>query len=223
MKKNIYIFLTITLLILVVSSAYAEDKTVGFIQLNEFMLRNEISFGMKMDEVEKRETLSPTGKLKRILQVKGNVDDYSNIVIHYDFDEDGKLYNVYFAFDENALISLDKVNSEYLDVRSQLIDKYGEPIALSNGEHYIVSGEGIKAFQMFYDIGQLGVQLIDDKFVSAYDEWVIVLPEGYVKIEHFACCTEGIRNGKKDVSGQHYLYYQYFTKKTWDIALHGLK
>ena len=178
---------------------------------------------MLLDDVEKLETLEPTGKTKVSYQVKGTVDGHYNTVIHYDFDKDGKLFCIYYSFSQENLSSIETINSEYLDIRTQLIEKYGDPIALSDGEHFKVTGKGIEMFYTFYNMGQMGVKMLGDNFVSASDEWVLVLPEGYIKIEHFAYCTEGIREGSKSVSGGHYIYYQYYSKKEWDSFLHGLK
>lgn len=183
------------------------------VQIPDFVLRNGIRFGMKSYEVISKETMRFTNKTSRSCQAcGGTVAGYKNAGVHYNFDESGKLYHMYYFFDDQQLTTKTKVNDEYQAVRASLIEKYGEPLGYKNGKFFKIIGKGLEHYKLLAGIGSMAIS-----FSSAYDEWVVETSDGFVKIEHFAT----FQHGQKGDLGSHNIHYQYYTKQEWNNLMNS--
>ena len=202
---------------LVLLFCFAVTATVstaeGIIQLENVELLNGISIGATRNEV-KQTIKNITHEDKKGISTKEKFAGYDNAGIWYVFDENDELVYVQVYFDYKPLKTKDQTNKEYLDVRHQLVDKYGKALGYTNDNFFAVTGKGIEEYLLLTNIGKFAIS-----YSSAYDEWAIKLQNGYMKIEHFAV----FQHGKKSDTATHALYYQFFTDKEWDDAMHGMK
>ena len=183
MKK---VFVALILLFMLSVVAYSFADTI-------FQLRNNIEFGMTLSEVEKLETLPRDknslvpyfgyGKIANI--------DYSGVQYHF---ENKKLKEVEFNFDELHKRGIFYAIQDYGDISTLLNSKYGTPLGNKDGKTSVLRGSEFDSF--------ITIMFIFDSM--DYEEWLIKVDGGYVKIDHF------LAQGKET---SHMLSYTFFSDK----------
>ena len=172
MKRITCLFLV--LLILPVCS-FAEQT-----QSTEFSIRNGISFGMTKDEISKIETLPIKSDFSPIFTNYGpaTIFGIASSNAEYDFDENGELYQMYFALGDEETKSTTKAN--YDKIVDSLTQKYGEPLDMPDGEtyEYVTSALGL-----ILPKNQASWKKNNIPHEYAYREWALQYDIGLVKIE----------------------------------------
>ena len=168
MRKLLSVVFILTIL-LMGSSAFAE----------EFILRNHIALGDSKEEVLQKEPLSiSTSSADSLTTEKGSVSGISDATVQYFFDKNG-LYKVTYTFPESTYRDL--ADESYEFIHDSLIQKYGNPLGLSNGRCYILSKgclkDAVLAAYLYYSSGKPGD-------LSHYEEWALDYNNFHVKIEH---------------------------------------
>ena len=208
MKKLFYF--TLILVMLISSISFAET---GIIQMDDFEMQNGIKFGMSKTEV--KNLLEGTAALKKdgtdeLSYIGGTYLGYQDVSSTFKFEND-KLYNFYYEFPNADLKYLpiekaaDMAEQRSVDVFQKLVSIYGDEL---NGVGDVV-GTGGKALAALIELGKNALG-----FGGNYDTWIVEMPEGKVKIEHFI----GIIQNKNDNVVVHGVSYQYFTQSEWDKA-----
>ena len=174
----------------------------AFAELEDFTIRNGISFGDTISEVREKETLTIKEADDEfpftLTTVEGTVAGIEDSEIEYSFDEEKKLNEVVYNFD--TVYSRESADANYAAITDGLIRKYGSPL---DGSFAIVGSivESI-AFQVAF------TQLMGDRAdLINSEEWVVDFGDYYVKIDHM--------NYYYTYSGEMYyrqaLCYKYFT------------
>lgn len=184
MKKTITIFLIFSVLL---------TSMFGGAFAQEFTVRNGICFGMSIEEVKQNEEGKPFEPLpedynyeqeeifydegenqlyymgfKSIAGISSEAYDGANII--YKFLAD-KLYYIEYRFN---VYSETNVSNSYVELRKNLIDKYGEPYNSEVNHISKVSTECIQrmlAVPDFYTIVQV------DEWLAAYENYYVVIDE----------------------------------------------
>lgn len=199
MKKLVSLLL-VSMMVLLTVSATAE----------EFSLRNGIQFGDTMDDVLAKETLEisesgemdPDGDYSYYISTgEGTVADIDFDRIDYYFDANQTLCEVLYVFKTGN----DTVTSmtNYFLLVADVCNEYGAVLGNTEGELYPFVGAAI---QRAANTVRLLQMFGGNAYVCNYDEWVIDLDEGHVKIEtaqRYALGTEDMYDME--------MSYTYFT------------
>lgn len=205
MKRYVSVII-LTLLVFSAFSASAEN----------FVLRNDITFGDSIDDVQRKETI-PLEKIDDTFDDGDEDQDYPYTIstkkdtvagiggsyITYKFDKENKLREVQYFFSEYTNRKF--IDSDFEKVNQGLIRKYGKPLGFSNWTTYIITGGALKGADLVYTLMQL-VDGIGD--MVDYDEWVVFYDGYNVKIEQ-VCFYWG--TSYSDIHYVHSLSYTFFT------------
>lgn len=189
MKKVFALFLTLCLLLVMVTSVIAEDK---------FSLRCNIHFGDTMDEVKAKETLGFDKETEDTLETsKGILGGVDGSYIRYCF-KDGKLTEALWFLNAGSYgsYSQDVVKNDYSKIHDALIQKYGSPLGYTNGDCHIITGGGIDGVA---NLTYLSQALGGGGDVLDYDEWIVN--------------SEGTEKVKIDMAFGYYYYDSILNKK----------
>lgn len=197
-KKLVSGFLAMMLLATMVLTASAEDT---------YTLRNGVQFGDTVEQVRAKETLAwheDDCSDTMLRTERGTVAGISDVIICYDFDEDGKLVEVVWRLPNRTYA--DSSDSDYSTLYKAFVQKYGSPLGYTDGDCYIITGNAlnfIAMMYMLYDMSDMYGKLRD------YDEWVWDFGQGeHVKIE----IAQGSW-GESILEADYHIYvgYKYFT------------
>lgn len=198
----------------------------------EFSLHNGITFGDTMDEVLAKETFaikSVNDGSEKDSDENQNSDEggennkndslfsiialpYSIITeddtlagipgssITYRFNKDKVLREAIYHF---AAFSIN--SSEYKEINSGLVKKYGTPLGYSNGDNYIVTGSSLPMAVIMTSLTKLADGYAD---ISNYDEWDVDAGDYHVKVDQVEYYY-GFSYNKLNYS--HTVGYMYFT------------
>lgn len=196
-KKLVSGFLAMMLLATMVLTASAEDT---------YTLRNGVQFGDTVEQVRAKETLAwheDDCSDTMLRTERGTVAGISDVIICYDFDEDGKLVEVVWRLPNRTYA--DSSDSDYSTLYKAFVQKYGSPLGYTDGDCYIITGNAlnfIAMMYMLYDMSDMYGKLRD------YDEWVWDFGQGeHVKIEIAQGCW-----GKSILEADYHICvgYKYF-------------
>ena len=184
MKK---VFVALIILSLLAVFAYSSAETI-------FQLRNNIEFGMTLSEVEKLETLPREKDVLVPYFGYGKIANIDNSGVQYHFEND-KLKEVEINFDHLHKRSILSSILDYGDISSLLNSKYGTSLENKGGKASVLRGTEFNGF--------MKIMFILDSM--DYEEWLIKVDGGYVKIDHFLA-----KDGKEAI---HTLSYTFFSDK----------
>lgn len=135
---------------------------------------------------------------------RGTVAGISDVIICYDFDEDGKLVEVVWRLPNRTYA--DSSDSDYSTLYKAFVQKYGSPLGYTGGDCYIITGkalDGAATWYLLYDMFDMYGTMRD------YDEWDYKIGNGeHVKIE----IAQGSW-GESILEADYHIYvgYKYFT------------
>ncbi len=197
-KKLVSGFLAMMLLMTMVLTASAEDT---------YTLRNGVQFGDTVEQVRAKETLAwheDDCSDTMLRTERGTVAGISDVIICYDFDEDGKLVEVVWRLPNRTYA--DSSDSDYSTLYKAFVQKYGSPLGYTGGDCYIITGkalDGAATWYLLYDMFDMYGTMRD------YDEWDYKIGNGeHVKIE----IAQGSW-GESILEADYHIYvgYKYFT------------
>lgn len=155
-----------------------------------FTLRNGVMFGDTMEDVRAKETLECHEDTEECMLYTedGTVGGFSDVTVKYYFDEDTKLLKE-VNWRLPVRHDVDASDSDYSQLYSALVDKYGDPHESPDGSLFCIHGTTI--FQAMFDVKLYqSWQGKDSAGIRDAHEWVVNIGDGnYVKIEmvqHYA-------------------------------------
>ena len=175
MKKVLSVFLALQMLLMIAYPALAEG---------EFVLRNDIRFGDTMAQVRAKETLGiaeDEGDEDTFWTNHGKVAGFDDVQVMYNFDENGKLYEVKWVLSNRT--NADSSDTDYSKLEKAMREKYGTTLGLTNGDCYIITTSALESAVTLYG---LYTMLFDNGVgdMRDYDEWDYEYSNGHhVKIE----------------------------------------
>lgn len=205
-KRLVSGFLAVMLLAMLALPAMAEEG---------FTLRNGVQFGDTMEQVKAKETLEwnlASCDDNSLQTEEGTVAGISGVTITYQFDEDGKLEEVYWELPYRT--SANSSDSDYSKIYKALAEKYGSPLGYTNDACYIITGWAL-TFTPLLCYAYEGLEMYAD--MRDYDEWDHTFgKDDHVKIEiaQYAC-------GSSILEADYGIYvsYKYFTDADLQDAL----
>lgn len=155
--------------------------------MDSFTIRDGITFGMTKSQVESMETATPDVNSSTQLNYKNiKIANLKDCKIHYCFDNEDILKRVeidlYPEMDKFTLAS--HVRDDYTEINNLLIAKCGTPLGYKDGQTYSVRTTTLELHLSMDDLNKALIRLMGGNQDSQYDEWVIRIDEGYVKVEH---------------------------------------
>lgn len=178
MKRLVSVLVSLVLMVSCFSSALAAE---------DFTLRSGIKFGDTLEDIlAKEKTLTRDSEDddyegKSSYRFKGKIAGYSDASCSFSFDDDGKLNDMEYNFNQNICTSRDEMNSVYKKLYDSLKRQYGNPLGNTGGTAYLITGSAIGTastiIALFSSIGGYSADYFD------YDEWVVDCDDYNVKID----------------------------------------
>jgi len=206
MKKNIIRLISMLLVLCCVTAAFAEE---------EFTLRNGIRFGDTIEDIVEKET-TLTRESETSNWFKGTIAGYKNSQAGFSFDDDGKLVDMCYSFDQfgNDYKSSSDVSDVYATLYKSVVRKYGSPLGNTGGKVELITGIAMTRMGMtVYIIG--GMDGYDGDYLD-YDEWIVDCTGGHVKID---LISYYYRDSSYDYHFQVDLSYHFYTDAEYEEAL----
>ena len=196
-----------------------------------FVLRNGIHFGDSIEEVRSKETLAlnlnDDGNL--MVSEEGTIASIEGSNVGYRFGENG-LYAMYYNFRPALATNENNDPSDVAVVRGfdlstinkGLKEKYGDPLEADSKYTKIVTEDAstykelialMKLSALMGNGSTAAKQRAAEKFGEKGYEYVVLLPDGIVKIDHFVYVMNDI--------SFHQLAYQYYTNEQVESILNG--
>ena len=210
MKKVITVCLCLILALSVLSVACAED----------FTIHAGTMFGDTLEEVKAKENLEiyddyVENQFGRKITYIGDVAGYSNTLVIYEFDDNGKVYDVRYSID---ILTNDanQVMANYKALESALTKKYGEPLSNDDEDNYIIIGKQIEIIQKGNETKKI-YGFPEDKY--EYKSWVYPCEDYSVKIE----LIKSIGQDSTGPQNACYISYHYYTDEDYEKAKEAYK
>lgn len=214
MMKRIMALFVVSFLVMSVllgcSCALAEGET--------FTIRNEITFGMTKNEVIERETAlrnNANNISTECEYVDVSIAGINGCKLYYLFDDANKLYRVhiYFYPDNDKYIRDVTAKANYTAVNNVLVSKYGNSLGNKDGYTHSVQTKALEFHLKTVDLTKLLMAIRGaGKLAEQYDEWVIRVDGGYIKMDHMFSHLSGIDG----TACTHELDYTFYTEAEWN-------
>lgn len=206
MKKNIIRLISMLLVLCCATSAFAEE---------EFTLRSGIKFGDTIEDIVEKET-TLTREDDDSNWFKGTIAGYKDSQALFSFDDNGKLEDMCYAFDQfgNDYKSSSDVSDVYATLYKSVVRKYGSPLGNTGGNVELITGSAMTRMGIVvYMIG--GMDGYDGDYLD-YDEWIVDCTGGHVKID---LISYYYRDSSYDYHFQVDLSYRFYTDAEYEEAL----
>ena len=204
MKRLVSVLVSLVLMVSCFSSALAAE---------DFTLRSGIKFGDTLEDIlAKEKTL--TRESEDSNSFTGKIAGYSNANCSFSFDDDGKLIDMQYTFNNNICTSRDEMNNVYKKLYESLKRQYGNPLGNTGGKLHLITGEAITTMAILvYLFGSLDGYSAD---YADYVEWVIDCNDYHVKIDIVSFYTRS-----KNYTYDYYvaLSYHCFTDEEYTAAV----
>lgn len=171
-----------------------DQKTAGTVP---FILRNGIQFGMTKEEVANLETL-PRDPGVIEYYGSGTISGIRGSGVEYHFNSDNKLKGVEIQYSRMDKKSSVFMKADFEDINRKLKAKYGEPLGNKGGDSYCIMGTETDTVREYSSWISMGCSI-------DYDEWVIDVEGGHVKIDHV------LQTSETPATNFHFLEYTFFT------------
>ena len=174
-----------------------------------FILRNGIRFGMTKEEVSILETLPREPGVPEYYGY-GTVSGIADSAVQYHFNSDKKLRSVEIDYSQKYKKGYVLMTVDFEAINGKLRAKYGEPLGNTGGAcHYIQGPEFGTLMRSYSSWAILGCSI-------DYDEWVIDVEGGHVKIDHF------LQTSRNTDTNSHILEYTFFTDDDIENSLNDI-
>ena len=207
MKQVISCALIIVLMLTMVSNCLAE----------RFSLRNGISYGDTMDDVEAKEVLGISEKTETTLKtVEGTIASINGSYIVYSFSNQGELVDVFMDFGVH-IGKPEQAISAYNTVYEALSGKYGSPSEIVNDAWYVIYGSAVREYASQSSfLKSLGLTpALQDKA-----QWILRYDDINVKIDLIRYAPNGVSS--RSISSDVIVSYRFFTNAEEQSALDAL-
>ena len=174
-----------------------------------FILRNGIQFGMTKEEVANLETLPREPGVFEYYGY-GTISGIADSAVQYHFNSDKKLRSVEIDFSTKDKKGYVLMTVDFEAINGKLRAKYGEPLGNTGGACHYIQGAEFGSLMGSYSSWIILGCSID------YDEWVIDVEGGHVKIDHI------LQASQNTGTNLHILEYTFFTDDDIENSLNDV-
>lgn len=182
-----------------------------------FSIRNGISYGDSMIEVESKESLRISEKTDTTLKtVEGTIASIDKSYIVYNFSSDGKLVDIFMDFGVH-IGKTEQAIAAYKTVYEALVSKYGSPASIKDDSWYVVCGSAVDEY--IHNVSFLKsfglTPSLQDKA-----QWILRYDDINVKIDLIRYAPNGV--SAKSISSDVIISYRFFTDAEEQAAINSL-